>query len=373
MMLQHATRLVLPLLAVLPSCFAAQDEIGGPAPPRDTSSTTIEDAAEPEASLRLAQYPAAPHEDRRGRLWFGTAFEGLIRYDGEAFVTFTTEDGLAGDTVREIHEDEDGTLWFATSGGLSRYDGERFTSLTDYALDTITYGFNEAGNHLDLWDVTRDSQGRLWIATLDGAFRHDGNSFLPFALEALAQPHEFEFTSNMVYSVFEDRDGDLWFSTDGAGVVRYDGERQTVFTEADGLSSDHVAVVAQDASATYWLGTSNGGVSRFDGKEFTTHLRNPVFSKHNGWGRFLGVLVDSRGVVWLGRSSPGGGVYRHDGDDFELLSTEAGLGDGGIIGVTEDRSGRIWAGSTTGVFRFDGERFVELTRQGWRGASEGPR
>ncbi len=365
-MLQYATRLALPLLASLSSCYAAQDEAPRPTPPRDDSSAATRSAEEQDTSLRLAQYPAAPHEDRDGNLWIGTAFEGVIRYDGESFVTFTTEDGLAGDTVREILEDDDGTLWFATWGGLSRYDGEHFTTLTDYALDAITYSFTEEGDHRDLWDVMRDGQGRLWIATLDGAFVHDGETFVRFPLEALAQPHDFEFSSNMVYSVFEDRDGALWFSTDGAGVVRYDGETQTTFTEADGLASDHVSLVVQDESATYWLGTSNGGVGRFDGSEFTTHLRNPVFSIHNGWGRFLGVLVDSRGAVWFGRSSPGGGVYRHDGDGFELLSTEAGLGEGAIIGVSEDRSGRLWVGSTTGVFRFDGERFVELTRQGWR-------
>ena len=42
---------------------------------------------------------------------------------------FTTTDGLARDTVKDIFEDETGTLWFATSSGVSQYDGEKFNNI----------------------------------------------------------------------------------------------------------------------------------------------------------------------------------------------------------------------------------------------------
>jgi ligand-binding sensor domain-containing protein len=366
----RSTRRAAALLFVaLAACSAGRDgePAAAPALPADASSPALD------AATRLAQYPEAPHEARDGDLWIGTAFEGLLRYDGETFTTYTTADGLAGDTVRGVHEDEDGTLWFATTGGLSRWDGERFTTLADYAIDEVTRTFGELGDHRDLWHVTRDSAGRLWIATQGGAFRLEGDTFVPFPLDAQALPHEHEFTPRMVYHVFEDRGGALWFATDGAGLVRVADGAQRAFTTADGLASDHVTVVAQAADGTYWLGTSDGGVRHFDGDAFTTHLRNAERSIHVGWGRFLSVLVDRRGVAWFGRSSPGGGVHRHaggavDAASFELLSVDAGLGDGGVIALREDRSGHLWVGSTTGVFRLDegGRRFVELTPQGFR-------
>ena len=42
---------------------------------------------------------------------------------GKGFVNFTTEDGLAGNSVHAIHRDYDGVMWFGTNGGVSRYDG----------------------------------------------------------------------------------------------------------------------------------------------------------------------------------------------------------------------------------------------------------
>lgn len=313
--------------------------------------------------VQISEYPEAPFEDRHGTLWICTAFDGLIRYDGAEFVAFTTADGLGSNTVRDIIEDEEGTLWVATAGGLSRHDGTSFTTLTEYEPMDFTFGsFGIHGNHRELWGVMQDRHGSLWIATMDGAFRRDGAAFSHFPLPALETPHVHEFTSKMVYCVFEDQDGALWFGTDGAGVVRYDGETQVAFTTKDGLCSDHVCSIVQDRQGLLWFGTSNGGVSRYDGKTFTTLLRNPTFSEHNGWGRFLGMVVDGTGDVWFGRASPGGGVHRYDGKSFEYLSVPEGLGTGGVISLRADRSGTVWVGSTSGVFHYEGQRFVNLAK-----------
>ncbi|MBI1925435.1 hypothetical protein HYR99_14435 [Candidatus Poribacteria bacterium] len=58
--------------------------------------------------------------NRRGA--FALRWGGVSRYDGKAFKTLTPEDGLAGDWVYAIQPDPDGTIWFGTLGGLSRYD-----------------------------------------------------------------------------------------------------------------------------------------------------------------------------------------------------------------------------------------------------------
>lgn len=312
---------------------------------------------------QLSQYPSSPFEQHNGELWFPTAFDGVYRYDGATFERFTTANGLAGDTVRCIVEDGDGVLWFATDGGLCSYDGARFTTWTDYEGATSPVGFAEHGHHRDLWHVFVDREGGMWICTLDGVWRFDGERFTRFELRALAAEHEYEFTPNMVYAMCDLGDGALWFATDGAGAVRVDGDRQQAFTTRDGLCSDHVCTIVRDGRGDMWFGTSNGGVSRYDGKTFTTHLRNETWSEHNGWGRFLGVCVDARGDVWFGRSSPGGGAWRYDGERFELFDDDDGLGSGGVISVSTDRRGRVWFGTTGGVFVYDGETFENVRKR----------
>jgi streptogramin lyase len=56
-------------------------------------------------------------QDREGSLWFGS-WGGVTRYDGEMFVTFTTEHGLAGNAVFSLLEDREGQLWFGTEGAV---------------------------------------------------------------------------------------------------------------------------------------------------------------------------------------------------------------------------------------------------------------
>jgi len=56
-----------------------------------------------------------------GSLWFGAYYDGAIRFDGQNWETFDTGDGLVNNNVNAIHFDRAGAIWFATSGGVSRY------------------------------------------------------------------------------------------------------------------------------------------------------------------------------------------------------------------------------------------------------------
>lgn len=351
----------LPLVISFTACSAAHDE--------RTDSPVVSDAqaASGTAPVALAQYPGAPFEDRDGNLWFMTVTKGLIRFDGEVFRTFTEADGLPSLGMRDLIQREDGSLWVATTGGVCVFDGTRFTTLTDYGDTPFTQGFGAFGNHRDVWDLMVDREGVLWCATGDGVFRFDGTRFVPFELPVVAPAGAFEFGPRMVYEIVEDRAGNLWFATDGAGAVRFDGTDMRVFTVADGLSHDRICTIVEDRRGDFWFGTSGGAVSRWDGSTFSTHLRSESFSEHTGWGRFMTIFEDRAGVLWLGVAARDGGVYRFDGEAFEHFATgiEAGTDAirtiGGVPSIRETSDGTLWLGSTNGVFRREGERFVHYT------------
>ncbi|MEX1025827.1 MAG: two-component regulator propeller domain-containing protein [Planctomycetota bacterium] len=352
-MLQQTAWLLLALLAPLGACATVAScdaqELAAPAPEQVPAA--------------LFQYPGAPFEASDGNLWFSTVGAGLVGFDGTNYVTFTRADGLAADSVRDILEDDEGRLMIATTGGVSRYEDGTFTTLTDYGDLEVTSTFTEDGDHRDVWDLALDRSGTLWITTLAGVFRHDGTRFVEFPLPVVAAPGAFEFTPKFVYSVMEAKDGALWFGTDGAGAVRYDGETTQVYTVKDhGLASDRVCTILEDGRGDLWFGTSDGGVSRYDGDSFTTHLESTAFSEHTGWGRYMAIHEDRAGDVWFGVASQGGGAYRWNGATFRYFSEQEGLNSSGIPSISEDRSGTLWFGTTTGVFRREGERFVALGR-----------
>src|SRR6476469_6897706 len=81
--------------------------------------------------------------DKAGNLWFGSAGEGVYRYDAghggagqeKLFTHFTEKDGLCNNTVWSILEDKNGNIWFGTADGICRYNthtngqGKTFTTI----------------------------------------------------------------------------------------------------------------------------------------------------------------------------------------------------------------------------------------------------
>lgn len=56
-----------------------------------------------------------------GSVWFGTDYSGAAVYRDGEWQTFGIDDGLMHSNVTDIYIDEDDAVWFATSGGISRY------------------------------------------------------------------------------------------------------------------------------------------------------------------------------------------------------------------------------------------------------------
>jgi len=65
------------------------------------------------------------YQDRLGYMWFAT-YGGLSRFDGSQFRTYTKEDGLSANATFDIIEDSRGRMLVATSGGLCIRENGRF-------------------------------------------------------------------------------------------------------------------------------------------------------------------------------------------------------------------------------------------------------
>ena len=294
-------------------------------------------------------------QDREGNLWFATDGSGVSRYDGHRFTTFTTDNGLAGNQVQCIAEDREGNIWFGTSSGLSRYDEQGFTTfskengLVHHDVQAIHQVSDSPMDRDEDARGSGDGEGNLWFGTPGGLSRYDGQTWTTFTTkDGLAH--------NDVRSIAQDNTGNLWFGTNGGGVSVYDGETFATLTTADGLGRNEVSSIISDRTGNIWVGT-NGGLSRYDGSKFSTFTtRDGLTYNDVKW-----VYQDRAGNIWCGFTFKGGGVNRYDGSRFTALTMTDGLVSDLVRSMLEDEHGQLWFGMQGGVSRYDGGNLTTFT------------
>ena len=158
-------------------------------------------------------------EDKQGNIWFTTKLEGVCRYDGKSIINFKP----------------DGEMWFR--------------------------------------GLLADKNGNIWVGTrYRGVYRYDGKTFTKVLMND-------RFDTYTVLSIIQDKSGNIWFGTEAGdvskrgtegGVWRYDGKTIQNLSKYDDLSHPAVWSILEDKSGNLWIGTRNTGLCRYDGKTFTS-------------------------------------------------------------------------------------------------------
>ncbi|MGM9734820.1 MAG: two-component regulator propeller domain-containing protein [Candidatus Cryptobacteroides sp.] len=190
--------------------------------------------------------------DRDGHIWFSTN-SGLFEYmpDTEEFREYRHDNlnyaSLSSDFITDILDDPDTdqkTIWVGTRAGL-----DKLVFNDDGTMDIHRVSM-KAGKDVNqqtfVSAMLRDSQERLWIATLsDGLFEMKGGRFTdePPVLECWNSSN-CGFASNELESLQEDAKGRLWIG--GYGIARFNPEDKQVktYTEKDNLQSNSFKIWA---------------------------------------------------------------------------------------------------------------------------------
>ena len=268
-----------------------------------------------------------------------------LRFEG-----ITTAEGLSSPVVRDIVQDRQGFIWFATDSGLNRYDGYQFTVYKEDPGDPATIRFD------DVRVLYEDSDGTLWVGGGGGLDRFDR------ATETFTHVD----TRGQVFAIYEDGAGTLWAGF-WHGLYGYDrATGEIVYADqpdpdaaADWAARTETSVVAIDEGpdGDLWIGTT-AGLYRREGATgaFSAYRHDPQDPASLGSGLITTLYVDGQGAVWIGTDSgldrldPSSGVtrhYRHDPQD------RGSLGDDTVLSILEDSAGTLWLGTMGGLDRFD--------------------
>jgi len=128
-----------------------------------------------------------------------------------SFERITTKDGLSNSTVNYIIQDKKGFMWFATYGGLNKYDGHTFKVYRNIENDN-----NSLSNDGSIF-LYEDNDGFIWVAN------NANNGFDKFdPVTELFTRYKYDpndstsISSNEVYNFVQDKSGNIWVCTKNA-------------------------------------------------------------------------------------------------------------------------------------------------------------
>ncbi len=315
--------------------------------------------------------------DKDGNLWFSIRGEGAYRYDGKSFINFTTKDGLCNNNVGAIIQDKAGNILFGTNSGICRYDGNKFTkypvpdtlnitcmledkdgnlwfgamnkgiyrydgtNLTNFLYKYEHPFFGDKYEKL-ISDIIQDKNGNIWFSSWNGGgvWRYDGKNiknFLPSldyyktnqdkrrgsntknSLDVTQNNNSFVqsqdyISDDMIFSMTEDKKGNIWFATRNHGACYYNGKTFTNLTINEGFNSGGATAILQDDKNNFWVTTWDNGVWYYDGKTFENFTENDGLINN----AVMNVLEDKKGNLWFG--TKWFGLSRYDGKSFTTFS-----------------------------------------------------
>lgn len=233
-------------------------------------------------------------EEDDGTLWIGS-YGGLVRKRGAQETHFTVDTGLPTNQIRKLHQDASGNLWVATrNAGLLRYDGKG-------GFDTLDQ--EDGLNSAFIFSITDDGNGGLLVGTYEGLNRLRSNGDIEVFSSDQGLP------GSIVFNIRDDGEGGFWLATNG-GLGHFDQGKISSISEEQGLPVDSVFDARSDSHGNLWLSSSVGliRVSRsqlmavLDGAE--TSLDATVFDESDGLANrectgATGMLVDSSGRIWV--------------------------------------------------------------------------
>jgi ligand-binding sensor domain-containing protein/signal transduction histidine kinase len=112
--------------------------------------------------------------------------------------------------------------------------------------------------------------------------------------------------SAIIYRITQDQRGDLWLSTIGGGLVKFDGISFNVISERHGLAMNYVTDVRHGIDNKLWVATDNG-ISILEDSKITNLLTDS-----SGWNIIRYLAPDHAGQVWFTHPQGGLGYITYD-------------------------------------------------------------
>ncbi|MAN87795.1 MAG: hypothetical protein CL555_13470 [Algoriphagus sp.] len=285
----------------------------------------------------------AIYQSEDSSVWIGTKANGLHQIDRNKVKIWSQKDGLIQDNNTSLAS-RNGILYYGSSSGISLLDLKR-----GKIIGQITEEDGLSSNYVHA--LFRDSQNRLWILTRKGGIHYleengklqkvllpekfdatrfvsalelkNGQLLIGSMNEGILRLEDTVFVENkrlplapgedVIYSMYEDAENDLWFGTHG-GLVLLKEDQIKILGKIDGLKSKTVYSITDDGQRGIWI-SNNFGVQYFSYSEIKKFkesenenvlISSTLYDKRLGLPNsetngliFPAAIQDFKGKIWI--------------------------------------------------------------------------
>jgi len=282
-------------------------------------------------------------EDSSGYIWIASDDGGLSRFapKDKQFTHYMPDEHRNSLSYHNVHalcmDDDD--LWIGTyTGGVNVLN----TKTGTFRVYTTKGGDLTTLDGTSSYAIFRDREKRIWVTSMAGInlYNREEDNFI-----------RVKDLESLTIDIDQDADGNIWFSTQGKGLFKYNPDKKTwknyVYSNTPGaLVNDQVNCVLIDGNGNMWVGTMNGlckydaGEDRFEAIPLDIPSRN-----------ICGIVEDQH-VLWLTTTK---GLVRYaPGESCQVFTRSDGLQSEQFLpnAALKASDGKIYVGSVNGFNAF---------------------
>ena len=178
---------------------------------------------------------------------FSPQLQSILKFDTK------TQPALAGQEVRSLVQDNEGTVWVGTTTGI--------TLLTTEGEPVATYDDNNNANFglrsSHFFKLYRDSKDSIWLGTYSGGVYKHSPQAKQIKLFKHNPNNPSSLSGNLIWGVKEDKLGNIWLATQTEGVNMY-SPLTASFTRHLTDFKHHIWSIEIDSSEQLWVASTGG-------------------------------------------------------------------------------------------------------------------